>query len=352
MGETVTWINEDTFLHTATSGVSGYFGEAEPWGYDGTFDTGILMAGDSFSHTFYTEGTFNYFCALHPWMTGIVLVDENYSSTKYVDIQLFLDKESYTEGDTIQVFGTVSDYIDTDMTLTVTRPGGEIIVVAQFAVKSDNTFETQIGIGKLYDVDGVYSIEVMYGLGNMDLVAVEFRQSIQDTIPPLLLVPSDMLVETSDPNGMRVDYSVKAIDDVDGVLESFCNYSSGSFFPIGNTIVTCESFDNAGNLAAKSFTITIQLDPQLTIIPDWVKEVAVFWCNDTINDESFIEAIQYLIENNVIFIPINYDYGGDSDQTIPNWIKNNACWWSEDLISDDDFTSGLEYLIERGIIIV
>ena len=32
VGETVTWVNEDTFLHTATSGVSGYFGEAEPWG--------------------------------------------------------------------------------------------------------------------------------------------------------------------------------------------------------------------------------------------------------------------------------------------------------------------------------
>ena len=351
LGETVTWKNEDTFVHTATSGVSGYFGEEDPIGPDGIFDTGMLMTGDSFFHTFNKEGIYNYFCILHPWMTGVVLVDENYSSVpRYVDIQLFIDKESYTEGDTIRVFGTVSDNLETDMSLAVTRPGGKIIYVDQFAVKSDKTFEIQFHIGgNLFDVDGVYSVEVRYGLENMDLVAFEFHQLIQDTIPPLLLIPSDMLVETTDPKGNRVNYSVKAID---GVLESFCNPSSGSMFPIGNTIVTCQSFDNAGNIVQKSFAITIQLDSQSIIIPDWVKEVASFWCNDTINDESFIEAIQYLIENNVISVPLNYDSGGETDQIMPNWIKNNACWWSQNLISDDDFASGLEYLIEQGIITV
>ena len=353
VGGVVIFSNTDSAAHTFTSGVSGYFGEEEPLGPDGEFDTGLLMVGNSFSHTFDKEGIYDYFCMVHPWMTGIIFVDENYSSVpKYVDIQLFIDKESYTEGDTIRVFGTISDDLGIDVSLTVTKPGGKIVSLDQFAVKSDKTFETQIVIGPLFDVDGVYSVQVGYGPESTDLVAFEFHQLIQDRVPPLLLVPSNILIDTVDPQGIRVDYSVKAIDDVDGVVESFCNPSSGRLFPIGNTIVTCQTFDNAGNSMLMSFTIIVQLDPPLIGIPDWVKEVAAFWCNDTINDASFIEAVQYLIENNVILVPLNYDSGVGTGQIIPDWVKNNACWWSQNLISDDEFASGLEYLINQGIITV
>jgi len=39
-----------------------------------------------------------------------------------------------------------------------------------------------------------------------------------------------------------------------------------------------------------------------------------------------------------------------SDTVIPNWVKNNAKWWSEDSISEDDYVKSLEYLITHGII--
>lgn len=38
------------------------------------------------------------------------------------------------------------------------------------------------------------------------------------------------------------------------------------------------------------------------------------------------------------------------DSAIPNWVKNNAKWWSEDSISEDDYVKSLEYLITHGII--
>ena len=65
-------------------------------------------------------------------------------------------------------------------------------------------------------------------------------------------------------------------------------------------------------------------------------------------DSSFVEGIQYLINNNVIIVTANS--GAGSSDEIPSWVKNNACWWSENQISDDDFASGLKYLIENGII--
>ena len=39
-----------------------------------------------------------------------------------------------------------------------------------------------------------------------------------------------------------------------------------------------------------------------------------------------------------------------SDTSIPNWVKNNAKWWSENSISDADYVKSLEYLIMHGII--
>jgi plastocyanin len=63
---TVTWTNNDAQPHTATSGEN-----AAP---DGIFDSGILVAHKSFSHTFAEAGEYPYYCMLHPNMVGIVRV--------------------------------------------------------------------------------------------------------------------------------------------------------------------------------------------------------------------------------------------------------------------------------------
>jgi len=66
-GDTVGWFNVDTAAHTATSGIPGTT--------DGAFDSGLIMPGDSFSHTFTQAGQYPYFCVVHPWMIGVVHVD-------------------------------------------------------------------------------------------------------------------------------------------------------------------------------------------------------------------------------------------------------------------------------------
>jgi nitrite reductase (NO-forming) len=67
-GTTVTWTNEDTTLHTVTSG-------SPEAGNSGTeFDSSYLAAGKTFQHPFNTAGTFDYYCTLHPYMKGKVVV--------------------------------------------------------------------------------------------------------------------------------------------------------------------------------------------------------------------------------------------------------------------------------------
>ena len=67
-GTTVTWTNNDTTLHTIISGT--------PKGVDsGTvFDSSYLKSGKTFEHKFDSTGTFDYYCTLHPFMVGTVVV--------------------------------------------------------------------------------------------------------------------------------------------------------------------------------------------------------------------------------------------------------------------------------------
>lgn len=69
VGGEVTWSNDDTAGHTVTSGTLDN-------GPDGKFDSSLFMAGKTFSQKFEETGEFPYFCVVHPWMTGTVIVQE------------------------------------------------------------------------------------------------------------------------------------------------------------------------------------------------------------------------------------------------------------------------------------
>ena len=61
VGGTVTWTNNDSITHTSTSD-------------SGVWNSGGIGAGQSFSQTFPTAGTFPYHCSLHPNMVGTITV--------------------------------------------------------------------------------------------------------------------------------------------------------------------------------------------------------------------------------------------------------------------------------------
>jgi len=66
-GKQVTWVNEDSAFHSITSGF-----------YDtptDLFDSGHLDPFESYTITFDEIGTYDYFCTLHPWMKGQVIVE-------------------------------------------------------------------------------------------------------------------------------------------------------------------------------------------------------------------------------------------------------------------------------------
>ena len=73
--DTVTWVNNDVVAHTITSGYP------EQPDYAGQmFDSGLISPQDSFSYTFTDQRIdgYSYFCSVHPWMRGqIVVIEKN-----------------------------------------------------------------------------------------------------------------------------------------------------------------------------------------------------------------------------------------------------------------------------------
>ena len=83
LGGTVIFSNTDTAAHTWSEGTAA----------DATlvFDTSMVMAGASYEYTADTVGEFSYFCMVHPWMIGSLIVQEAGAQTHDDDAEMAHD---------------------------------------------------------------------------------------------------------------------------------------------------------------------------------------------------------------------------------------------------------------------
>jgi plastocyanin len=348
VGSAVTWSNDDSAAHTVTSGdgVS-----------DGVFDSSLFMAGTTFSHTFEEEGMFHYFCVVHPWMTGSIVV-EGSQSLPPVSIDAHTSQSFYDYGESVGVSGKIKNYdekIHSNLAVTyrVLDPQGAQVTLGQTDPSSFGAFSFSfVARGNLFEQNGNYLIQIVFGSVQDEIpmyLTEGAPETALDNTPPKILQPQDIEVYAETHDGiMMINFDVLVIDDTDEIIRPSCKPSSGYLFGIGDTLVKCTAKDSAGNFAIPiSFTITV--NPPETSIPSWVKNVAGFWCENKIDDASFVEGIQYLIDNDIIVIPSTTQNDSGS-QEVPQWVKNNACWWSAGSITDEDFALGIEYLVSQGII--
>jgi len=84
-------------------------------------------------------------------------------------------------------------------------------------------------------------------------------------------------------------------------------------------------------------------------IPSWIKNNAGWWADGSIDDNSFVQGIQFLIKEGIMKIPSTTQGTGTGPNQIPSWIKNNAGWWADDSIDDNSFVQGIQFLIKEGI---
>ena len=138
VGDTVTWVNDDTAAHTATGGTPVD-------GPSGVFDSSLVMAGSSFSFTFNEAGTYEYFCMVHPWMAGVVIVGEAMAE----GIMISIEAEPAAAGET------------TDVTVTITNMDGSATEHVNYDVRATQGSDTVLDEKGVHDHDGVMTHTTM-----------------------------------------------------------------------------------------------------------------------------------------------------------------------------------------------
>ena len=146
---------------------------------------------------------------------------------------------------------------------------------------------------------------------------------------------------------------VKSYDglfDLDGAYEQSIE-AQGNTWDAEGTYQVKMVYALPSKVAKSSFEFSTKFIPveSTLVIPEWIKNVGEYWCDDKIDDTEFVNAVQYLIKNDVIELK---DEKSEivSSEDVPEWVKNSACWWSQDKIPDPDFVFGIEYLVNIGTI--
>ncbi|HXN74862.1 MAG TPA: hypothetical protein VN855_00025, partial [Candidatus Acidoferrum sp.] len=90
-----------------------------------------------------------------------------------------------------------------------------------------------------------------------------------------------------------------------------------------------------------------EADNGINLVPQWIKHVALWWSQDEISDNDFINSMTWLVENKIL--PVT-DLVEELDvQSVPDSVKKIAYAWSQNGISDSEFLNGIGYLIKNGM---
>ena len=115
-------------------------------------------------------------------------------------------------------------------------------------------------------------------------------------------------------------------------------------FSDGKYIVRSQYGNSKSTVSTSSFMISSGSNE----IPVWIKNNAGWWADGSIDDSSFIQGIQFLVQEGFMKIPVTQQGSGTGSNEIPSWVKNNAGWWADGSIDDDSFVQGIQFLVQEG----
>lgn len=230
IGGEVVWKNVDNAAHTVTSGVLA------DGGPDGIFDSGLFVPDAEFSHVFDTPGEYPYFCLVHPWMAGMVIVQEAATDEHMDDKQDDTDTSMVMTPEEASAMSVLSD--GTSVMIMATEP------MAGEQMRIDVMFEDSEHVN--------YNIVVMQGdeevLNAMGAHQHEGMGSHQTSHLP-----------TSDPVDITITFQGYGIDEMTG--------------PINEEIVFAQVVPEFGTIAALILAVAIisvvvvSTKSRLSIIP-------------------------------------------------------------------------------------
>lgn len=257
--DTITWKNKDNTVHSVTSGIP-----AHP-DYSGIFfKTGDIES--SKSSTIGTENLTNfayyYFCQIHPWMTGKLVLATAPESLPETVNAIVAEKE-YRKGTDIVITGTVaSDFAKTPYQLLVYQYPDRLVDVLDAKFDDDASYSQTIQTDGL--VASKYTVRLVYGL------------------PTQIATKMFELSETS--------------TSIPKWIKNEARWWASGTLPDSEFAKTIEHL-------AKERILTLQKnDSSASIIPTWFKVNAGWWAEGRITDSEFAKGLQYLVNAGIVQI--------------------------------------------------
>jgi plastocyanin len=266
--DTVQWINNDTTVHTITSGVSTHPA------YNGKIFDHTVNPGESYSLKIpaHEWTAYYYFCKIHPWMIGKIDVGVAYLGIS-PDFSVETDKEIYSDMDTVRIFGIVNNtYQITPVTIQIFDNQRNLVFLDKTNLLQDHSFLYELkATSSIFKNDGNYKIKTYYGFPSTITDVNIFFNNTQSSASYSYHIPHYIK------NNSRW-WSEGEITDND--------FINGIQFLIKNKHITIHP------------TNTSKVSSHL--IPIWVKNNARNWASNTTTDDEFASSISYLIDHNII----------------------------------------------------
>ena len=156
VGGVVTMTNTDpTGVHTFTSGTVNGFTPSP----DGTFDTGVLMSGDAFEWSPTEAGTVPYYCMLHTWMVGEIIVQEvaaEEHADEHGDEHGDMEMSHSDEPIMVEISSNTADAGEMlAIDLTFTTMSGEGVEHINYNILATQNGEVVLEANDVHDHDGI-----------------------------------------------------------------------------------------------------------------------------------------------------------------------------------------------------
>jgi predicted secreted protein with PEFG-CTERM motif len=156
VGGVVTMTNTDpTGVHTFTSGTVDGFTPSP----DGTFDTGVLMSGDAFEWSPTEAGTVPYYCMLHTWMVGEIIVQEvaaEEHADEHGDEHGDMEMSHSDEPIMVEISSNTADAGEMlAIDLTFTTMSGEGVEHINYNILATQNGEVVLEANDVHDHDGI-----------------------------------------------------------------------------------------------------------------------------------------------------------------------------------------------------
>ena len=300
------------------------------------------------------------------------------------------DKKYYSQGDIILISGNVNkNLFGTDVNLVLVDPSGDIILIDKLNVKNKH-YGTQVKVDPdLFSSSGTYTVYARYGSDqSISPISVNFKQPDRflstNESQTRVLLNFDFIKPSKNEIQEHVDYKIKILKngfevygpthithsssgsvslplmlnerqpydvviEVSGILFQQSSPQDASF-SIMTGSKTIQSEFTSKNALRINLALNRDPSPEPSIVPDWIKNNAKWWAHGEIDDRTFTQSVEYLIQNKIVDIPDLPYPASWMDKDVPSWVKNNASWWADDLIKEDDFIKGIKFLVEKGVI--